>query len=41
MLKIALALGTEPNPVWTLGQQAGVEHVVGSINLNPIPECQR
>ena len=39
MLKIALALGTEPNPVWTLAQQAGVEHVVGSINLNPIPDA--
>ena len=39
MLKIALALGTEPNPVWTLAKQAGVEHVVGSINLNPIPDA--
>ena len=29
MVKIALALGPEPTPVWTLAKQAGVEYVVG------------
>ncbi len=39
MVKIALALGPEPTPVWTLAKQAGVEYVVGSMDLNPIPNA--
>ena len=39
MIKIALALGTEPGPVWTLARQSGVDHVVGSPNFNPVPNA--
>ena len=39
MVKIALALGPEPTPVWTLARQAGVEYVVGGLDLNPIPNA--
>ncbi len=39
MVKIALALGPEPTPVWTLAKQAGVEYVVGGLDLNPIPNA--
>ena len=39
MVKIALALGPEPTPVWTLAKQAGVEYAVGSMSLNPIPNA--
>ena len=39
MVKIALALGPEPTPVWTLAKQAGVEYVVGGMDLNPIPNA--
>lgn len=36
-MKVALALGQQPGPVWTLAKQCGVDFVVGSINLNPVP----
>jgi hypothetical protein len=39
MMKIALELGQNPSPVWTLARQAGVEHAVVAINLNPIPNA--
>ena len=41
MMKIALALGAQPGPVWTLAKQCGVDHVVGSINLSPAPNVSK
>ena len=38
-MKVALALGQQPGPVWTLGKQCGVDFVVGSINLSPVPNA--
>ena len=38
-MKLALALGSKPGPVWTLAKQCGVNYAVGSINLNPIPDA--
>jgi mannonate dehydratase len=41
MMKIALALGPQPNPVWTLAKQCGVDYVVGSINFRPVPNASK
>jgi mannonate dehydratase len=41
MMKIALALGAQPGPVWTLAKQCGVDRVVGSINLNSAPNASK
>ena len=40
-MKIALSLGTQPGPLWTLAKQCGVDYVVGSIPLNPIPNASK
>lgn len=41
MMKIALSLGAQPGPLWTLAQQCGVDRVVGSINLSPVPNANK
>jgi len=41
MMKIALSLGAQPSPLWTLAKQCGVDRVVGSINLSPVPNANK
>ena len=41
MMKIALALGPQAGPVWTLAKQCGVDYVVGGINLHPVPNASK
>ena len=40
-MKPAMAFGPQPGPNWTLFKQAGVEHVVGSFGLSPIPNVSK
>ncbi|MBC8230834.1 mannonate dehydratase, partial [bacterium] len=41
MMKPAMVLGPQPGPNWILYKQAGVEHVVGSFGLSPIPNASK
>jgi mannonate dehydratase len=41
MMKIALALGLQPGPVWTLAKQCGIDYAVGSINLHPVANASK
>jgi len=41
MMKIALALGLQSGPVWTLARQCGIDHVVGIIDFHPVPDASK
>ena len=40
-MKIALALGPQRSPVWTLAKQCGVDYVVGTMNLSPVQNASK